>query len=298
MIKTACFVSLLTLLFSLGNTFANEIGERKPYAAYIRPNSILTDIKTKKNFTNPNGIYTTVLSIHPTKSEEFWVYNSKGEAVYTTLASSVLDIEEDVRVLPKTNAQLIYPPTPQDRMNNKFARFSSQLSFSMENMPTDPFNGLYIAANETATLSRFEFKTIYQSNWLIDFGIVTNFQYGSWLTDEDRVSLTILSIGPVIEKKFYENEKVQLRFSAGAEFAPIYQTSTEENRETYFSLILGGGVEASFDTYFGHFTLGTFYRRHDLTLSNSRGYEHFQVPEEIITNSFGVSAGYKIYWDL
>lgn len=297
MIKVWVLVIFLILLSA--SLRAQEVISDNPYLVYIRPGSVLVRVSDKKEFLTEKGIYTKVQEKHVTKKDVFNVYNSKNELIYTTAAENILEIAEDIRIYPKVDAEIIYPPRTTFRAANKTFDFDTQFNLHLDSLDAEAFASYYLPDSSDVSSTRFEFRTMYQSNLPVDFGVSLSYQHASWFAEDQKITNQILGIGPVIEYDFYRYEWLSAKAVLSAEFTPIYETKSPSSIESYSALIYDLGLEINFTTKLGIISLGTHYRQHELNLSsstrmNASGFEQ----EEISYNSMGVMLGYKIDWQL
>ena len=161
-----------------------------------------------------------------------------------------------------------------------------------------PFNSIYNQELSTAYGNRWEIRTLYSSELPVNFGLGINYQTATWKKDLDKIKLSILSLGPQIQHYLYTEEKMAISLHFSGEFAPIYRTSSGNSVEKYNALLLDLGLEMLWQTDFGKWSLGSHYRRHNLSLNSSTRAGSNPLPEEISVNSIGAMVGYKYEWDL
>lgn len=293
MIKKFITTLACTLVFSV------VAEEGKPYKVFLKSGSELTKIKDKKKVVIERGIYAFVLETSPTRREIFNVYDKEGKIQYQTLASSIVEIEDDIRVLPKANAEISYPaPTIEHGYNEKFY-FDTQFNTHLDNVDISQLNGIYTQGSSSSTIgNRFELRTLYISELPVNFGLGLNYQRASWNNEADDINLSILSLGPQIQHYIYEDKEKAVSLHLGAEYAPIYKTTSGESAEKYKAIVLDLGIESLWDTRFGKWSLGAHFRRHDLTLTSTTRANAIALPEEIIINTIGGMLGYKYEWEL
>ncbi len=288
---------VLILLLAFFAIFSHA-AELKPYRVYLKPGTVLTRLSDKKSFAIERGIYANVLESNPSKRDHFLVYDKNGKAIYDTLADGVVEIEKDVQILPNVDAEISYPPPSQLKANNKYAFFDTQFNLHLERLGMAPLNSIYNQELTSAVGNRWEIRTLYVSTLPVNFGLGINYQTATWENDIDEVKLSILSFGPQIQRYIYQGETTALSLHMGGEFAPIYTTSSGTSKEKYQAILFDLGLEALWDSGYGKWTVGTHYRRHDLTLTSTTRPGSNPVPEELVINSIGAMVGYKYEWDL
>ena len=214
------------------------------------------------------------------------------------MASSIVEIDDDIRILPNVNAEISYPPpTIQNGFNERFY-FDTQFNLHLDNVDISQLSSLYTQNASSTIGNRLELRTLYNSELPVNFGLSLNYQTASWDNDTDNIHLSILSLGPQIQHYIYEDEEKALSLHLGAEYAPIYKTTSGESTEKYKAVVLDLGLEALWGTRFGKWSAGAHFRRHDLTLTSSTRANVIALPEEIIINSIGAMLGYKYEWEL
>lgn len=287
-------VFILIMLMS----FISLAEDLKPYRVYLKPGTTLTRLSDKKNFSIEKGIYAHVLETNPMRRDHFIVYNKAGKPVYEMLSDGIVEIEKDIQILPNVDAEISYPPPSTLKANNKYAFLDTQFNVHLDRLQMSPLNTIYSQELDSAVGNRFEVRTLYTSELPVNFGLSLNYQTATWENDIDEVKLSILSFGPQIQRYIYQEEKLAISLHLGGEFAPIYRTSSGDSVERYKAILFDLGIEAMWQTDFGKWSLGSHYRRHDLTLTSSTRTGSNPVPEELIINSIGAMVGYKYEWDL
>lgn len=284
---------LIIPLFAWGNST-----QKKPYRVYIKSGAELRSLSDNKSLVTSRGIYAKVLEVDNNKREFFIVYDRQGKPQYEVHATSIIDIEEDINILPKVHADIIYPPRSELKSENTYALFDSQLNFHIDQIQIAPLNELYQQELPSITGSRFEVRTLYVSDFLINFGLGMNYQVAYWTNEFDQGNMYILSLGPVVEYNFHQTEKWSYSLLLGGEYAPIYRIKTQESHEIFNSTLFDIGAEATWKTDYGKIIFGAHYRRHNMTLEESTKPNFQELPKDIIISSFGATIGYKYEWGL
>ncbi len=286
------------LLFFLTTT-SLIAAEQKPYRVYLKPGIILTKISDKKEVRTTKGIYANVLETSPTRREHFIVYDKTGKPAYMTNAENITDIANEIQLLPNVDANITYPAPMSHQSDDKIAFLDTNFNMHLESYILSAFNTIYPAEATSVIAPRFEVRTMYNSDLPVNFGIGFNYQNVNFkTTDDDDINFTIFSFGPQIERVIYTKEILAVTVVGGGEFAPIYKAVGNEFTEKYSALLFNIGVEGTWDTRFGKWSLGTHWRHHDLTLTETNRTDINPVPESISTNSIGIMAGYKYEWNL
>lgn len=289
-------VILPFLLFLVASSLSADT--IKTFRAYLKPQSVLTRLSDKSNYTLTRGIYADVTPTSTTRTDYFIVYDKTGKALYEAPAEAVVEITADFELLPKLDAGITYPAPSVAKQSNQFAFFDTQFNLHLDRLQTSAFNEIYAQELEAAMANRWEIRTLYVSELPVNFGFSFNYQTATWENDLDEVKLSILSFGPQLERALYAHEQTVISIHLGAEYAPLYRTSSGDLTENYQAVLFDLGVEATWDTRFGKWSAGSHFRRHDLTLSSTDRTGVTLVPSEIIVNSIGAMVGYKYEWDL
>ncbi len=289
------FGFILSFFLASNHTQANEA---KPYQVYIKPGSVLTRLSDKKTVSLPKGIYANVLETSPTRRDLFVVYDKAGTPVYATTADGIVEIDKDIKILPNVDAEITYPPPSTLRSDNKEALFDTQFNLHLDQLQTSAINSIYSQELSSALSNRYEIRTMYISELPVNFGLGLNYQLAYWENDVDEVKLSALSFGPQLQRYIYAEDSMAISLFLGAEYAPLYRTSSGSSVENFKAMLFDLGTEIMWDTYYGKWSLGAHYRRHDLTLTSSTRPGVNVIPEELIINSIGAMVGYKYEWDL
>lgn len=294
MIKTCFLATIFTLIF-LSHVMADEL---KPYKVYLKEGSVLTSLKENIDQRLTRGIYAFVLETNPSKRDNFIVYDKNMKPAFTTTALGVVEIENDVAILPNVDAEIQYPAPTVFKTPDKVAFFNTQFNMHFDLIAADTFNLLYGTNFTSALGKRFEIRTLYNSDLPVNFGVSLNYLTASWLNDDDEMNLSALSFGPHLQHYLYEEKEMAISLLFGTDYSPNYRTSSGEFNDNYHAVILNLGVEAIWQTYFGKWSGGLHLRRHDLSLINTTRSTLSPLPEDLKIYSIGAMLGYKYEWDL
>ncbi|MBC7539613.1 MAG: hypothetical protein H7281_12390 [Bacteriovorax sp.] len=287
------FLMLISLI-----SFSITAEELRPYTVYLREGTVLTKIKDKSEIILPKGIYAKVLELNPNRRDLFNVYDKFGVVQYQVTAEGMVEIADDIKILPGIDAEKIYPPKSIFKTENKFAQFDSQLSLHFDTLQLSKLNNIYNDQITTVLATRYEARTLYVTDLPVEFGFSLNYQSAYWKNDFEEVKLSILSLGPQFKYKFYENEDFNVHALLGAEIAPIYQGSSAQYTDKYSAVLFDLGVESQWHSPLGILTLGSHFRHHDIALTESNRPNLELVPKGFSLNSLGFMIGYKIEWNL
>lgn len=293
------FYHLFLVLFLCFFNLVAHAQSIQPFPAYIKPGAILTRLSDNKSFVSDVGLFVKVKEIHPTKRDLFNVYNKKGELVYTVQPQYITEISEDIRVYPKVNAEVIYPPRSKLKNIDDSFNFNTQLNLHISSLDPSAFNSFYQAADSSANLTRFELRSVYQTQLPVNFGLTAGFQYGTWFdTNNEKVKMKNFSIGPIVEYNYYQRENLNFKAILSGEFSPLYQTSSLASKEDYSSLIFQIGTEVNYLTTLGTFNFGIHYRNQSLNINSSTLSSAGVADEDISINNLGIVVGYILNWTL
>lgn len=293
------FLSLLLFCLCGLLTFKNVAAQDvKPYTVYLKEGTLLKKLSDKSQVTLSKGIYAKVLELNPKRRNRFYVYDNNGIAVYETSALGVVEIADDIRLLPDVDAEKIYPAKSIFKATNQFALFDSQVSVHFDNLGVSSFNSVYSDEITTVLSTRYEVRTLYVSDLPFKFGFGLNYQSAYWQNDFEQVKLSILSFGPHFKYNLYTSDRFNLQWTLGAELAPIYQGTTEYFTDKYSAQLYDLGLESEWKSPLGILSLGSHFRHHEVALSESDRVNLTLTPKELSVNSLGVMLGYKIEWEL
>jgi hypothetical protein len=292
------FLLILTsLLFSLP-AFSLVAQGAQPYTVFLIAGSVLTKITDKSEVILSKGIYVKVLEINPKRRDLFNVYDKNGVIQYQATAIGMVEIADDIKILPGIDAEKVHPPKSIFKASNTFAKFDSQLSLHFDTLQVSSLNNIYNDQISKVLATRYEVRTLYVSELPVEFGFSFNYQSAYWKNDFEEVKISILSLGPQFKYKFYDTEKFNLSGLIGAEIAPIYRGSSALYTDDYSATLLDLGMESEWASPLGILTLGSHFRHHQVALTESNRPNLALVPKEFSLNSLGFMIGYKIEWSL
>ncbi len=277
------------------NVYGDEL---KPYRVYIKPGSLLKKIDRAESVKLPRGIYAYVLDRDLLRRDHLNVYDKKGNPLYIVDSDDIVEIESGIALFPNPKADARYPIASTFQASNKHIYFDTQFNVHFDQIKTSKFSEINGQDNNNAVGNRFEVKTKVLALFPVDFGLSVNFESSTWSSNFQDVSLSIFSFGPFLQKSFYEEDNFQAFIHFGAEVAPIYKTQSPGIEDNFDGVLLDLGFEGIWETQYGKWSLGTHYRRHDLTLNNGDNKTQILVPENFTINSFGFMVGYKYDWKL
>lgn len=275
--------------------------EKTPYTVYLKEGKRLIRLKDNTESILSKSIYAKVLELDVKRRDQFYVYDKTGKAIYLTDAYGMVEIADDIRLLPSLDAQKIYPPKSVFKAENKMANFDTQFSVHLDNLNLGTLNGIYSEEIQNVFSPRYEIRTLYAPAWPFHFGLNLNYQSSYWKNDSEEVKLSILSFGPVFQYNIIQDDEIKIKGLMGAETALIYSGTTDKYKDDYSALLLDLGIESEWRTTIGIVSLGAHYRHHELKLKKtsrdstqfpSTGYSFYSL------NSWGASIGYTYEWGL
>lgn len=287
-------IILFTLIFSLELIAA----ESKPYTVYLKSGAVLTSLADNSDSAIGKGIYAQVLEENPVRRDVFYVYNRDGIPKYKVAASDIMEISKDTDLLPKMDAEKVYPPKSVFKAEDKVAHFDSQFNLHFDTLGLTALNNIYNDEIASVIATRYEARTLYRTDLPIEFGFNCNFQSALWRNDLEDIKLSIFSLGPQLKYNFFETDSLNLHALFSAEASPLYRGVTAQYEDNYSATIFDVGIESEWQSPLGIIGLGGHFRHHDVTLLNSTRENLELVPTEFTLNSIGVTVGYKIEWDL
>jgi hypothetical protein len=270
----------------------------KPYTVYLKAGTELTSTKDQSVSILSKGIYASVLEINPKRRTLFNVYDKNGIVRYQTTSEGVVEIENDIKLLPGLNAEETYPAKSVFNAENKVAKFGSQFNIHFESFQLSHFNEIYKDEITSVFSQRYEVRTLYNPEWPLKFGFGLNFQNAYWKNNIESIRLSILSLGPHFQYTFFESEDVSWSASTGVEIAPLYESSSSLYSDNYSAVLYDAGLESVWKSEYGLFSLGSHFRFHDIVLTKSNRPNRELKPKEYSLYTLGVMIGYKLEWDL
>lgn len=270
----------------------------EPYTVYLKEGAVLTSLSDKSTTILLNGIYAKVLELNPQRRDLFNVFDKNGVAQYQVTPEGIVEIEEDIKILPNINAQKSYPPKNSFKAENSVALLDTQLSFHFDNLNVSNLNTIYNDRASIVLATRSEVRALYVSSLPIEFGLVLNYQSAHWESVNEKIALSILSLGPQFKYRVYQIEDFNIFTLFDAEIAPLYQATTSLYTDKFSATLLDIGIENEWHNSLGTFSFGTHYRRHEIALSRSNRPDLTLLPKEFSLSSLGFMIGYKIEWNL
>lgn len=289
-----CLVPLLFIFFSKSLS-ATEL---QPYIVYLKGSTVLKKINDNSQVILSKGIYAKVLELDPHRRNQFYVYDKKGVATYLTSSEGIVEISEDIRLLPNVDAQKIYPPQSAFKATDAKALFDSQFNLHFEALQLSALNDIYKDLISNVLSTRYEARTLYDSSMPFKFGLSLNYQSAYWTNTYETVKLSILSFGPHFKYDIYDYEDINVHLIFGAEIAPLYEGSTTQFKDKYSAQLFDFGVESEWLTSFGIVTFGGHLRHHRVALTETTRLNVNLTPKEFSINSLGFMVGHKFEWEL
>ncbi len=291
------FIQLIMILTK--NVNAEDINAySKSYSVWLKAGTILTKISDQTIEVLPNGIFVKVLETNPNRRDIFNVYNKNGLAEYTVPAESVHEYANETRLLPIPETANTNAPKSIFKNFNPKAIFDSQISIHFDSLQVSALNTIYNDETAVAPAVRYEARTLLVSQLPLKFGICLNYQSAYWKNENENIKLSILSFGPQFGYPLYDENEFKFLGLISAEYAPIYEGSTELYHDKYSAMLFDLGLETQWKTNFGVIVLGGHLRHHSIALTDTDRPSLELTPKEFSLNSLGVVLGYKIEWSL
>lgn len=291
-------MKMAILLVGIILSLSLQAAELAPYTVYLKQGKRLINLNDKSESILPKGIYAKVLELDPKRRDQFYVYDKSGKAIYITDAEGLVEIAEDIRLLPNVDAEKIYPPKSVFKTENKTALFDSQFSIHFDSLGLSSLNEIYNDEISSVLSNRYEARTLYASDLSFNFGVCLNYQSAYWKNDVEEVKISILSFGPIFQYNIVRDDDLKIKALMSAETAPIYSGTTSNYTDKYSAILFDFGLESEWETPVGIVSLGGHYRHHELKLQKTTRQNIQLPPKEYGLNSFGATIGYKVEWNL
>ena len=273
--------------------------ELQPYTVYLKELTVLKKIEDNSEVILSKGIYAKVLELDPNRRNQFYVYDKNGVATYLTSSKGIVEISEDIKLLPNVDAQKVYPPQKALKAPDTKAMLDSQFNLHIDNFLLSPFNNIYNDSISNTFSTRYEARTLYNSQLPFKFGFSLNYQSVYWSNTYEKIKLSILSLGPHFKYDFYNDEDFNAHLLFGAEVAPIYEGSSDLNyKDKYSAQLFDVGLESEWLSLFGIITFGSHFRHHEVALIETTRLNITPTPKEFGINSLSLMVGYKFIWEL
>lgn len=293
-------IKLLITLFLISFTQLTwAMDKRVRERVYIKKNAVLTSLKDSSLVQVKNGFYADAVEANPSLRDQFYVYDKNGKPLYTVEALDIVEVENDTQLLPGEKGNITYPPKNKFQLINENLPIESEFAIHFDSINLSELHPFINSSLGSTMAPRYALNTHFKTLIPVSVGVNLNYQASSWI-DQNNISsdISILSAGPEIKYTFHESEKYKLSVLASYEFCPVYTLKSEGSIDKFSASIFNLGLHNDLDTIIGKLTIGLNYRRHTLTFINSTRTLPDLVSQEYAVNSFGVSVGYNINWDL
>jgi hypothetical protein len=280
-------------MLSLANVYARE-----PYLVYLLPGSKIELIEDQSVIYTSKGMYVYAMEVNLNYRKEFWIYSTKKEKKFITSAMNIKELFPEMRLLPFVPEDHGYEQKRIIRTDDKLAPFETNLALNFEQMSMNEMSPIYSTQSGSMTATRFEIRSLYQTEKPLQFGANFNFQNIFWDNSSESIRLSLISVGPVFSYKLLEQENFSLSLLASAELAIMAKGSSAQNNEEFSSHAFDIGLSGDIPTEIGMLTLGTHIRRNYLLLNNTTRTNLTAPPNEYQLTSLGISLGYKFDWEL
>lgn len=292
----------MKILFSLFFIFYSFLSQAKiygePYLAYIKPNARLTRISDNSIVKSRKGFYAKVYEINPENRSQFYIFDSSGEAKYIAEAKGLVEIIDDIQLLPGEKGNITYPPKSNFRSANFAVPLESEFTISFDQMNLAPLSNFIKTEISDINSPRFKINTLYKTEFPLNIGLNFNYQSTSW---KDQVgtssTLSIISTGPEIKYRLFNTDDYFLSAITSFEFSPLYKISSDSSSDKFSAYMWNIGFNNHWKTDFGYFIIGMDFRKQFLTFKNSDHVNDIKTEEYVLTSA-GINFGYKIDWEL
>lgn len=285
---------ILNLLF-FHFSFAENINQT-PFRVYIKPNAKLSDLTYSEILKTSKGIYAQVLEKDHVARSEFWVLDKKGEKRYIVSSKDIVEINENINLLPNELGSISYPQKNLVFDNDHEMNFESELSLHFDTLNLSPLQTVNDNQVQSILAPRYQLTTNYVSTLPINVGMKLSLQEAAW-KNQNQVTgqLTILTYGPNLKLRMIEDEKYSATATFSYEYALTYQATSSIGTNTFSAYLWSFGIVNDFRTAIGTIQLGTDYRKHYIQLKN---VNNNNSSDEFSISSIGAYLGYKINWSL
>ena len=290
------------LIFSYTFTLIAQDQFKQKYVltlVYIKSGATLVTLEDEKEFKTNKGIYAKVLEVDPAYRDKFYVYNKEGKAKYIVYAKDIVEIQDDINLLPGETGDITYPAPSRFKETESILHLESEFSFNLEEIDLSALDN-YLHNNVSGVVSpRFHLNTHVTTLLPVFMGMNLNYQEGSWVDNNSNASkISIFSFGPEIKYQMIKNDNFSLSFITSIEFCPIYQVKTSSDTFNFSSYVWDLGLINEFNTSYGKINFGFDYRKHYVTLKTSNMPSNTYAPNVLDISSIGLSLGYKVDWEL
>jgi hypothetical protein len=282
------------LIISFAILSLTSIGlSAEPHLVYLAAKSKLMTIRNNKEIITDTSKLVYALEENPNDRKQYWIYNNKKEKIYLTSALNITEMENDYNLFQYEKSNKVYAATQDTKMP-----FESAFNVHLEQVSMSDFSALYSAQTNTATATRYEFRTLYHTPMPICFGFNLNFQNIYWANGDEQIRLTLLSVGPSFSYKILKSDFLSLSMLGSAEIAPLAQSTSVLYNEKFSAYSFDAGFEGEVSNPYGIFTFGTHLRQYLLLLKNTSRPNLTPNSSEYKLTSIGLSIGYKVEWEL
>ncbi len=274
-----------------------EFWEPKMFSVLIRPGVILTDLDNGQAFEVKKAFYAKARE-KSIGREISHILNRKGEARYRAKTSELVNIEEDIKLLPQLDALEVYQGQNDFGSINHTFPLDFFFNYHFESVVSEYYPALFGLSSNRGLAHRFQLKSYYRSPRLpIHLGINLQYISGGWSDPNiNFFTWNALFLGPNIYASFQGRNGLRWLFHAGVGEALSHHSRRDLEQHSYSSTTMQFDLEASKQTAYGTLALGTGFRRTLFSLKEST--EPLIVPvTSNSVNALSISLGYSYSWN-
>ena len=275
-----------------------ELWEPKTFSVLVKQRTLLTDLDSNKTFEVKKDFYAKAKE-KIAGGEISYILNQKGEARYQTKTSDLIDIEEDLKMLPQLDALEVY--RDKNDFNSIDSAFPLEYFFNyhFETVVSDYYPTLFGFSSRKGLAHRFQFRGYYLPSWPpLRFGINLQHVSGTWSdSDTNLFTWSALFLGPNIHAHLQGEKGLSWHFHLGAGQALFHRSQRDLEQHNYDSTTMQFDLEVAKQTLYGKFLAGVGFRKTLSSLKNTT--EPLMTPTQTSSvNAFSISLGYSHGWSL
>jgi hypothetical protein len=289
-------IFFILFLFSIKLSAAEN---SKPYLAFIKDNAMITSLEDNSVKKINRGIYAHVQAVDPLTRSQFYIYSKGLKAKYKVSSTDVVEIKDDIELLPNETGDIYYPAKSNFRAINKIFPIESELSLAIDQLDLAPVNQFLDTEISSISAPRYKFSSHYISSFNTNIGFNINLQSASWRDELGNDSkLSSLSFGPEFKFNYLHLDDYTFSALVSYEFCSSYKIKSNLGEEDFSTYLWNIGLHNEAKTQIGTIIFGADLRKYFLTHKrNTNGSLALKVEEYVLTSA-GLFLGYKIEWDL
>lgn len=284
------------ILISRFNLIGAKDNSEEPFQVYIKPHSRLSNLTYTSYVETAKGIYAFVIEKDHVARSEFWVLDKKGEKQYQVYSKDIVEIKDDVNILPNEIGSKTYPPASLEKIIDNKLQLESEISLHFDSLKMSPIQNINADSIDNVLAPRYQLTTNFIPLLPINAGITMSLQEAAW-KDQNQLTtqINIFSIGPNFKYRILEDNNYTAAATFSYEFALNYKSSSSNFSNSFSAYIWSLGIVNEFKTILGPIQVGFDYRKHYLQLKDVNST---YPSDEYSISSVGAYIGYKINWEL